>query len=171
MLICLVVRYPNYIFFYVTQGDVLLYSFNWNNSSTEVFNNFASFMASSRVGLYLLFSIAMIVCLVTPNFSATSSCRNPSSLRNNLILFCIVYYLTLPTIWRVINNLAEKKIIFCKQKIINGINGKLPSLIKPTMHHAHSATITKTHDKRMDFKFMAISISSALVIFITIFAS
>ena len=49
----------------------------------------AIFIASSRVGLYLSFSIAIIVCQLTPNLFAISSCRNPASFLSFFTTFLI----------------------------------------------------------------------------------
>jgi len=59
-------------------------------SSTFLPNCFANFIANSKVGLYLSFSIAMIVCLLTPNLSAKSSCRNPALFLNVFMSFRII---------------------------------------------------------------------------------
>lgn len=61
-------------------------------SSTWRFSNFAIFIASSRVGLYLLFSMAIIVWRVTPNFFAISSWRKPASFLSCFIVFFIWSY-------------------------------------------------------------------------------
>lgn len=62
-----------------------------NILSTGAFSKRAIFIASSNVGLYLLFSMALIVCRVTPSFSARSSCRSPIAFRRSLMSFSILF--------------------------------------------------------------------------------
>ena len=57
-----------------------------NNSSTGILKYLAIFNASSTDGVYLPFSIAMIVCLLTLSVSASSSWVMPRSWR----IFCAV---------------------------------------------------------------------------------
>jgi len=51
-------------------------------SSTFESNNLAIINANGREGLYLPFSMEMMVCLDTPNSSANLSCEYPNSCLN-----------------------------------------------------------------------------------------
>ena len=61
-------------------------------SSTGRPSRRATFIASSSVGSYLLFSIATIVWRDTPNKPAKSSCRRPRARRSSLIQFFMRLY-------------------------------------------------------------------------------
>lgn len=67
----------------------LFYTQGVNSSSTVNCSSPASRKARDNVGSYLLFSIALTVCLETPHFFASSSCDKPNSLLLILILFSI----------------------------------------------------------------------------------
>lgn len=56
-------------------------------SSTVVLSTFAILKASCKVGSYLSFSIALIVCLDTLHFFANTACVSPLFLRSIKILF------------------------------------------------------------------------------------
>jgi len=56
-----------------------------NKLSTDVPKTFASLNARLSVGSYLLFSIALIVCLETEQATASCSCEIPLSLRISLM--------------------------------------------------------------------------------------
>ena len=67
----------------------LFYTQGVNSSSTVNCSSPASRKARDNVGSYLLFSIALTVCLETPHFFASSSCDKPNSFLLILILFSI----------------------------------------------------------------------------------
>lgn len=67
------------------------YSSGKKISSTGRCNSFAIFIASSNVGLYLLFSMAMMVCRLTPRTFAMSSCRSPASFLSCLMQFFMAH--------------------------------------------------------------------------------
>src|SRR5699024_11380103 len=55
----------------------------------------ANLNAKANVGSYLSFSIAFIVCLVTFTFLLNVSCEIPTFLRYSLILFFIIFPLSI----------------------------------------------------------------------------
>ena len=66
--------------------------FNRKISFTLTPKNSEILIARASVGSYLLFSIAMTVCLVTSRISARSSCLRPFCFLSSLILFFILIH-------------------------------------------------------------------------------
>ena len=131
-------------------------------SLTHTPKNSEIFIANSSVGSYLSFSIAMIVCLVTPSFSARSSCRS-------FLFFGALWYYsssssTMSVIRLVSYNLIPQKISIPNIPKIKTVDGNSPVMILSTMQYIIIAISKKPKAYLEAFRLIAISISSAFFI-------